>query len=160
MAVIGRRKHFIPMINTIARKAGVDPVLLTAIVAVESDFDPWAVRFEKDYAYSTIPNKFAENNRISLVTEITCQKMSWGLCQIMGGTLRFLGFGGPLAQMVDPGLNLQYACKYILKLGNQYPHYTDMISAYNAGSLRKEDGEYVNAEYVKKVLAEMDREKI
>ena len=153
MTLIGSRPQLLSLVRNKALALKVDAKLLDAIITVESAYDPWAVRYEENYSYIAVPNVFAKNNRTTILTERTCQKISWGLSQTMGGTARFLGYGGPLPKLVDPDLNLTVACKLLVKLANEYPQISDQIAAYNAGSVRRTpQGEYVNQEYVNKVM--------
>ena len=46
-------------------------------------------------------------------TEFYAQKISWGLCQVMGGTDRFLRHKGWHSQLVDPAIGLHYGAKYL-----------------------------------------------
>jgi soluble lytic murein transglycosylase-like protein len=156
MPPIGRRQQLHPLVKSVAVRFNVDPELVDALVIVESSYNPWALRYEEHFHWLTNAELYAINNRITTATETQCQKFSWGLCQIMGGTARSLGFGGPLTKLMDPELNTVYACKYLGKLASKYPALDDMIAAYNAGSPRKGDnGAYVNQGYVDKVKKAM-----
>lgn len=158
MVQVGKRHQLLPLVETVATRYKIDAKLLDAIVTAESAYNPYAVRYEPNYNYITIPDSYAKNNRISIQTEKQCQKISWGLGQIMGGTARFIGYGGPLTQLVEPELNLTYVCKYLLRLANEYPHVDDQIAAYNAGSVRKNSkAQYVNQGYVDRVMGLMAR---
>ncbi len=127
--------------------------LLAAIAKVESDFRPWAGRYETNYGWITSDTKrLAKENGITERTEIIWQKTSWGLCQIMGGTARDLGFEGLLSELLDPDLNLKYAMKLIDQLFARGYKEDQVISAYNAGAAKyNETGKFVNQKYVDKV---------
>jgi soluble lytic murein transglycosylase-like protein len=137
----------------IAEINDVDENLLLGIVKTESNFDQFAIRFESHYIPNKDASKFAKDNNISLATEETAQKFSWGLCQIMGGTARGLGYLGPLSNLTNCEINLNLACKLIKQLIKRYPtSIDDVIAAYNAGSAKKNSkGEYFNQGYVVKV---------
>lgn len=157
MAIIGQRVNLLPVVKEKCRKYGANAALMDAIITVESGYDPWAVRYEPKFGNIAIPTKFASNNGISVETERTCQKMSWGVAQIMGGTARYLGFNGPLTQMLDPDLNIAYCCRLLVKLASDYHDINDQIAGYNAGTPQKmADGKYRNQAYVDKVLKLMD----
>ena len=160
MALIGKRQQLLTFVKTTADKFKIDANLLDAIIVVESAYNPWAVRYEPNYNHVAIPDTFAKNNRISVQTERQCQKMSWGLAQLMGGTARFLSYGGPLTQLLDPETNIICSAKYILKLMVEFPYLDDQIAAYNAGSPKKKSTgsgtEYVNQDYVSKVMRTME----
>jgi soluble lytic murein transglycosylase-like protein len=164
MGLIDTRPQLLNLVKNTTAKQRVDEKLLDAIIITESGYDQWAVRYEPNFSYTAVPDLYAKKNRISVATEKQCQKMSWGLAQIMGGTARFLGYNGPLTQLLEPETNIHYACRYIIKLMVEYPHMDDQIAAYNAGSVRyKSDGKtrvYVNQEYVDKVMRAMQTAKI
>ena len=132
----------------------LDYSLIQAIAKVESNFDRWAVRYEAGFSYLLTPEVFAKKNKITVSTETQCQKMSWGLLQIMGGTARDLGFTGPLTQLLEIENNLKWGCKYLVKLGEKHGmNSANQVAAWNAGSVRQTaDGDYVNQIYVDKVL--------
>lgn len=132
----------------------VDPKLMSAIITVESAWNPWAVRYEPNYGYPVVPDGYARTNNISKETERQCQHFSWGLCQVMGGTARYLGYNGALTQLLDPFTNLMYGCKYLSSKLKEYPTTRDLISAYNAGTpVMMPTGKYANQDYVDRVLA-------
>ena len=136
--------------------------LLYAITMVESDGDPWAIRFEPFYSYLTnregLPLKATDS--IS-DTERNQQKTSWGLMQVMGAVARERGFTGPyLSALCDPMTGLNYgAAQLALLLWREKGNELDAIAAYNAGGVRREkSGEYVNQGYVDKVLKHLGRD--
>ncbi len=126
--------------------------MLDAIVRVESSYDPFAMRYE-----AHVPpfehESFAKRNRITAETELTLQRFSFGLVQILGSTARYAGFLGPLSQLCIPTDNLLIGCKYLSMLRNRYPLLQDAIAAYNAGSpVKVITGGYRNQAYVDKVM--------
>ena len=137
-------------IKDVALDLCIDPVLLRAILEVESGFDKWAVRFEMDFTYIVSAQRFARLNKITHQTEIFCQKCSWGMGQIMGGTARDFGFHGPLPELLDPDTNIFWCGMVLKKKVLRWPNLKEHISAYNAGSPSK-----MNPEYVAKVLKAM-----
>lgn len=145
-------------IEKAAREEGVNPCLLGAIVMKESSGDCFATRFEPKYQWLSAPDVHAKNLRISFDTEIIHQKTSWGLCQIMGGVLRELGFCDHIPRACTPALNLSYGAKLLARLQQKYPRVEDAVAAYNAGSPRDEnlDGRLDNEPYVKGVIAYFD----
>lgn len=150
-------------IHETAQRHNLDPLLVEAIVIVESARDPWAVRYEPGWGYYCKPDYFCK--RVSppctLETERVMQATSWGLMQIMGAVARELGFKGALTQLVDPLLNLELGCRHFLRLKRAGYTVHDNIAAYNAGSARKMDsGKYINQSYVDKVVWEWTRLKV
>lgn len=145
------------LITKAAKEARINQLLLAAIVQTESAGNVYASRFESHYKWLVSPSIHAHNLGISFDTEVVHQKTSWGLCQLMGGLLRELGFGDHLPKACNPSLNLQYAAMHLAKLTAKYPNLRDAIASYNAGSPRKDEtGQYENQGYVTKVIAYMD----
>jgi soluble lytic murein transglycosylase-like protein len=138
-------------IQEAARVYQVPYKLLGAIVQTESGGNPYATRYEPDYRYLFNTRAFAENTHVTQPTEEVHQKTSWGLCQVMGGLCRELGFQGQMPELCDPKINLMYACKYIKKLASKYGTESDILAAYNGGSVVKTPGGmYRNQSYVDK----------
>lgn len=154
---IGQRKILFQLVSQIATRLRVDPKLLDAIVATESAYNPWAIRYEPNIAALAFPMRYATTNRITVATEIQLEKMSFGLAQLLGTTLRsVLGYGGQLTELFEPEKNLTLACQYLKILGNEFPFLDDQIAAYNEGpgSVKREpvSGKYKNQDYVDEVL--------
>lgn len=131
----------------------LDPAVVYGVCLMESHFNPAAVRFEPHYAYLFDPVRVRPVG-CSLDTEISMQKTSWGLMQVMGGVLRERGFDGWITMIVDDiPAQVEYGCRHLAKFIRQYG-LEDGIGAYNAGSPRKSsDGKLVNQEYVDTVVA-------
>lgn len=146
-------------IKATCERFGVSPELVTAMVSVESSFDPWAYRFEPEFAYTLHIPEHAKANHITAASERTLQKSSFGLMQVMGGTARWLGFKGPLPQLFEPAASLEYGVRYIVWLQGRYRNDVPaVIAAYNAGGARRgAQGKFKNQEHVDKVLAELAR---
>lgn len=126
--------------------------LLFGIVSVESGFNPFAGRYEKNYKW-TVDESFRPPG-CSAETELVWQKTSWGLTQIMGATAREAGFRGWLSELVVPQVNLEVSIRHLSRLGAKLDWVEkDMISAWNAGFPRLGlDGRYTNQGYVDSVL--------
>lgn len=138
---------------TACKEAGIGIEPLRSICQHESSGDPYAVRYEPVFKWTCQIDRFAKSLHISSATEEQLQKMSWGLPQIMGGTARGLGFAKALPILCEPLEALRLAAKFVAVLGKKYAgDVQDIIAAYNAGSVRKnEDGTYVNQAYVDSV---------
>lgn len=140
-------------ITRVATHAGLLPALLGAFVAVESSGNPDAVRFEPNYRYLSDIQANADRLGISPEAEKKNQQTSWGLVQIMGATARWLGFRDPMEKLCEPETGLLWGCIYLSRLINKYKTLEDAVASYNAGSpRRKDDGSYVNQDYVDKVI--------
>jgi hypothetical protein len=137
---------------------GLDTNLLTAIIQVESSFNPWAMRFEPASRTLVTPSQFAKLLGITTATEETAQKSSWGLGQVMGSTARWLGFHGSIPQLCDPETGIYWACEYFQKNCLKNKGLSAQIASYNAGSVRRnQDGTIMNQAYVDRVLGVYER---
>lgn len=130
----------------------VDADLVLATICTESGGASWKTRYEPGWTYLYFDREHAERLGITAATETVMQKMSWGLMQIMGSVARELGFNGDLPSLCEVDTNLAHGCRKLKQLMQRYAEETDWISAYNAGSPRKTDGQmYVNQRYVDRV---------
>lgn len=94
------------LIEEAAGAYGLDASLVTAIVRVESAFNPQAVS----------------------------HKGAMGLMQIMPATARGLGITDPERDLLDPHTNLRAGARHLRGLHRRYPGRLDLaIAAYNAG---------------------------
>lgn len=144
--------EYYSFIKTECAKQGLEPELIAAIVQTESAWSSNAMRYEPKYPKTWNAQKYATALKISLDTETVLQKMSYGLMQVMGANLRWLGFEGPLPQALDPEISLKYGCLLFKKMCDSYADLMDKIAAYNAGTPRRlTDGSYANQKYVDKV---------
>ncbi len=141
-----------------APRFDLDADIVCAMVTVESFGNNWATRYEPKYKYIELPlSKWCEPLSTSSDTELQCQKMSWGLLQVMGGVARQYGFCGHLANLCDPVTGLSYALKHLRSKFDTYKDERDSVAAYNAGSVSKnKDGTYTNQEYVDKVFKRVE----
>lgn len=131
--------------------------LISAIVQVESAFDPSAIRYEPTfYARYVLGGLFKPIYPCSQETETHARAMSWGLMQVMGQVARERGFKGTfLSELCDPVVGLHCGCKHLTYLRSRYEDSHGMegvVAAYNAGSPRKNHtGQFVNQVYVEKI---------
>ncbi len=150
----------------------IDGDIILAMIEVESGGNPWQVRFERLYRWLWEIEYKSQHWRATtklldgimpsastLWTEITAQRTSWGLLQIMGSTAREWGMKGWLTQLLIPQINLEYGIRFFRHLVERYQgNVTDAVAAYNQGSNKRgEDGNYMNQKHVDKVLAVMER---
>jgi soluble lytic murein transglycosylase-like protein len=150
-----------PIARAVARDFGLPEELVLAVMDVESSGNTYAVRFEPGYRWLHEPSDHARRLRITLQTEITCQRMSWGPLQVMGATARELEMKDHLPMLSDPEVGLWYGCAYLRRQLDRYKgNMTDAIAAYNGGSAVvvkpiEGQGAYRNQAYVTKVLKAM-----
>ncbi len=137
-----------------AKRFGVDPLLVQALITVESNWDEWAYRFEPNYLYLFKAKEFAVKDAVSLASETSFQKTSFGLMQVMGAVAREHGLEGSLGRLFIPEINMEYGIRLLLSLKRRYERLQDQIAAYNAGSAKTDalTGQYRNQRYVDKVL--------
>jgi soluble lytic murein transglycosylase-like protein len=149
------------IINIHARKYDLPPSLVGAIVQTESNWIPWAIRYESEFKERLNVSDFARMNHISNQTEFFLQACSIGVMQTLGVVARELGFKKNLLMLTDPDLSISLGCKKLHILVRSYGEIDDAIASYNAGSPRfSSRGQYINQEYVdkvKKCQAELSR---
>jgi len=148
------KKLPLTMISAVGEKFEVDPNLIAAIIQVESSGVRYRLRAEPTFDYLVAPERWAKALGITKDTEVMCQKTSWGLMQVMGGTARDLGYEDHLVELVEAEIGIYWGTKYLAKQLKKYQTIKGAAAAYNAGSLRiGKDGKIVNQVYVDKVMA-------
>lgn len=147
-------------IGRAARQHGLPVALVTAIVRVESEGNPWAMRYESAFYDRYIASTHVQGRApCSDLTEARARATSYGLMQIMGAVARERGFDQPfLSELCDPDVGLEFGCRQLASLSQRYISqygWAGVVAAYNAGSPRQTtDGEWVNQSYVDKVRKE------
>lgn len=142
-----------PAITAASEIFEIDPNLVAAIIQTESAGNPWRIRLEPTYAYLNAPERWAKRLGISKESEVCCQKISFGLMQLMGGTARDMGYEEHLIELVDPTIGIYWGCKYLASRISKYKSVKAAVASYNAGSLRlNKDGEIVNQAYIDRVM--------
>ena len=123
-----------------ALRHGLRPHLLAGLVATESGGDAWAVRAEPGYRWLVGDDPGEPDTRPPLSTQATewaTQRISWGLCQVMGATAREMGFRGWLSRLVEPEINLEIGAKYLALCIKRAQGVIEMgLSRYNGGGDR------------------------
>jgi hypothetical protein len=158
--------EIIDSIKNISALYKVDESLCLAIAKIESDYNEFATRYERDWRYIKDPQLCVDQMHIkgcfiTLETEIELQKMSHGVFQLMGSVIRELKFWDPLQKVYqDPKIGVVLGVKKIKMLMDKYLDEYDAISAFNAGNPRKIvlNGklQYSNQKYVDKVSMYME----
>ena len=146
---------FNELIKLYADKYKIDPVFLTALIKVESGFNPLAIRYEINYRWIYKLEEMTKLVGCSKETMLVMQRTSFGLCQLMGANAYELGLKIYATALLSPELNLKYACMYLNKIirAQSLQDTVDIYAAYNAGSVRKtKNGEYYNQIYVNKFI--------
>jgi|ERR1700683_3239602 len=124
-----------------AVKYGLDPLLTCAVCEQESQWQPFAVRFEPGFY-----TKYVSPQKLTDVTEAYCRAMSFGLMQIMGQTAREFGYQDKyLTQLCQSELGLEFGCKKLRACFDKHNNDNETaLLAYNGG---------INLEYAAEVLA-------
>lgn len=140
------KQFLIQLAHEAAQKYGLDSALVCAVCEQESDWNPWAVRYEPAfYSHYVVP--ILETGHFG-ATEATMRATSFGLMQIMGEVAREYGFLGPfLSELCDPEIGLDIGCKYLSALHGRTGNNTKAaLARWNGGA---------NAAYPEQVMARM-----
>lgn len=138
------------IIELIARGCNLDPLLVKAIISVESSWKEDAVRYEPAF-YDRYVNPLKGSQYP--VEDHKLLASSIGLMQIMGLVAREHGFQGRLEDLFIPEVNILYGCIHLRGFLDRYHNVEDAVASYNSGSPRRGlDGKYVNQSYVNKVM--------
>jgi len=102
----------------LARRAAMvqslDASLVCAVVAQESAWNPWAMRYEPAFFSKYVASLYT-NNKVS-ASEAYARGFSWGLMQVMGQVARENGFDVPfLSALCDPEIGLVMGCRILRK---------------------------------------------
>jgi soluble lytic murein transglycosylase-like protein len=149
-------KSYQDLVQGICKVYQIDPKWMKAMIQVESAWNPYVVRYESNYGYLYKPQDFLKS-LISLNTEIACQKMSWGLGQIMGAVAREQGFKGNMPELVQAELNMKHMCIRLAELKKKSQDPDAIFAGYNGGpaAMKKNNGMFINQRYVDKVNTEL-----
>lgn len=136
--------NYIALARDIATAAGIDPALFCAVIEQESNWNPWATRFEPLFLkHYVAPLRVRPSEAIARST-------SWGLCQTMGQTARDNGFDGQfLAQLCDPETGMTVGARYLKKLLDKNSgNVTAALLNWNGGA---------NKSYAAQVMARIEK---
>lgn len=132
-----------------AEEHGIDPALVMAICEHESNWNPYAIRYEpaffKRYIHPAHPDVPSTMEMMDAV--------SFGLMQIMGETAQELGFVPKFPdwqnKLCDPATGIEYGCRKLAKCMARFSGDVKLsLLAYNGGG---------DASYSDKVLALMGK---
>jgi len=133
----------IPVAVAAAAKYGLTPSLVCAIVERESEWNPWAIRYEPAFFNKYVLPAYS-NNKYS-ITEAKSRSISWGLMQVMGEEAREFGFTGDLSSLCNPFMVLEVGCQiFAHKLKVNEGNVSKALQAWNGGA---------NPRYADEVLA-------
>jgi soluble lytic murein transglycosylase-like protein len=140
------KQYLITIASQKAEEYGLESSLVCAVIEQESNWNPWAMRFEPAfYAKYIVPS--LEVGHFG-PTEANARATSWGLMQVMGLVAREYGFGGPyLSELCDPQIGIDIGCKYMSVLYGKTGNNTkDALLRWNGGG---------NIAYPDQVMARM-----
>lgn len=111
-----------------AQRYGLFEHIVKGIVEQESNWDPWAVRYEPEFEARYVDWK------ILTPTERKLRSCSWGLMQVMGQTAYEDGYRGNLLLLIDPDLGLAWGCQvFAHKLQHAEGNYERALLLWNGG---------------------------
>lgn len=113
-----------------ALNAGLDPALVCAVCALESNWDQDAYRYEPAFFHRYIS---AMKGLTEL--EMADRAKSWGLMQVMGQVAREMGFDNPdLSTLREPLNAVTYGCRKLKRCMDRHSDdVTAALLAYNGG---------------------------
>jgi soluble lytic murein transglycosylase-like protein len=140
------KDELIALARRIAAEYQMDASLVCAVVEQESDWNPWAMRYEPGFYERYIASLYT-NNKVT-ATEATARAVSWGLMQVMGQTAREIGVNSLfLSALCEPEAGLRAGCSLLRrKLYCSHGDITRALLAWNGGG---------NAAYPSQVQARM-----
>lgn len=152
IGMIPTKQQLIVLAKAAAAKAGLPPNIVCGMVDRESEWDPWAVRYEPAFfnkyvlpIYAQVspdPKEWARDHMS--VTEAKTRSISWGLMQVMGQTARESGFTAQFPSLCDPETGLAIGCAvFAHRLAVAHGDVSRALEAWNGGA---------NPNYAKEVL--------
>ena len=138
------RDQLITLARLAAASHGLPPEVLCGQVERESQWNPWAIRFEPKFESHYVEPLVGPEGLSQ--TEALARSISWGLCQVLGEVARELGFQGKyLSELSDPVVGLEYGCRKLAKcLRNTNGDMARALEEFNGGG---------NKNYASEVLA-------
>ena len=107
-------ENLLVLAREIAAAHALDPALVCAVIEQESEWNPWAMRYEPAFLAKYVAPLYT-NNKIS-ATEAYARSFSWGLMQVMGQVARENGFAEVhLAELCAPEQGIAVGCRVLQK---------------------------------------------
>lgn len=144
------------MLMLVGRGMGIDPFLLGGLICQESGGDTWSTRPEPYFRW-VLGRKVEQLPPLRRLLpqwrtpeqDAYMQRISFGLCQVMGAVARELGLSGYLTRLCDPYVGIFYGAKHLARqLKRCNGDIRQALLRYNGGG---------NREYPDKVLVWADR---
>lgn len=154
-----------PIIEEMAGRFGLEPVLVMAIIKVESNGNTLAYNPEgawQDDKWQGFWRMYIKDNpkfQDFPLGKYICLNGAFGLMQILAVRAMELGFGWDRdpSELWNPRVGILYGCLNLRMLLNCYEgNIWDAVAAYNQGNNRKfisgkNEGKYCNYNYVERV---------
>jgi soluble lytic murein transglycosylase-like protein len=113
-----------------ALKYGLDPKIVAAVCEQESEWNPYAIRFEPAFEARYIKPALPAAPSTRQLTEA----ISFGLMQVMGEVAIELGWDGKfLTELCDPATAVLYGCRKLQKCFLVHGDAETALLAYNGG---------------------------
>lgn len=78
---------------------------------------------------------------------------SYGYCQVKYNTAKLVGYKGSITTLwLNKKVNKAVAARYFMKQYERYGCVEDALAAYNAGRVKKKNGQFINKQYVERVM--------
>jgi soluble lytic murein transglycosylase-like protein len=145
---VGIDGKLVALARRAAEEEGLDPALVCAVVEQESNWNPWAIRYEPLFFAKYVAPLYT-NNKVG-ATEAYSRGISWGLMQVMGQVAREKGVSSLyLSALCDPANGLGVGCRVLReKLSVANGDAARALLAWNGGG---------NPDYAAEVFARMPR---
>jgi soluble lytic murein transglycosylase-like protein len=142
------KQALILLAKRVAGNFKLDPALVCAVIEQESNWNPWAMRYEPMFFAKYVAMQYT-NGKIT-ATEAYARGMSWGLMQVMGQVAREVGFDMSfLSALCDPEAGISIGCAHLArKLDANQGDLVKGLLAWNGGG---------NPSYATQVLARVSR---
>lgn len=135
------KQALIVLAKAVAARFKLDPALVCAVVERETNWNPWAMRYEPLFFAKYVAPLYT-NNKIG-ATEAYARGISWGLMQVMGQVAREQGVTLTfLSQMCDPEIGLSVGCQVLsTKLEKAHGDVNEALQLWNGGGNKDYDTE-------------------
>jgi soluble lytic murein transglycosylase-like protein len=134
----------VTMAKASAATEGLDPALVCAVIEQESEWNPWAVKYEPGFY-----EEYIVKQNLKDTTEAHARTISWGLMQVMGEVAREEHYTGPLPALCDPQTGIDAGLTHLARfLRDANGNVHDALEHWNGGR---------NPNYASEVMARMSK---
>lgn len=138
------QNELIALAYSAAIKYGLEGSLICAIIEQESDWDPWAMRYEPAF-FRRYVEPLISRSELS-ATEANARATSWGLMQVMGQIAREAEFAGVfLSLLCKPQEGIDVGCRVFAgKVAAAAGSIEKALQLWNGGAAPDYAGEVLN----------------